>query len=98
MDNTYKWHIRNVRDLDDAIISSKRENQMGDQLIFISYHLKFNLVYVTIYRHSICTGVPIDPFTKDLIKLVFIANCSSCTTTELSKLLTFHLTAIKSRH
>ena len=29
---------------DDVIMTSRRETQMGDQVIFISYPLKFNLV------------------------------------------------------
>ena len=38
-------------------MTTRRETQMGDQLIFISFPLKFDLVYVTINRHQIRTGV-----------------------------------------
>ena len=30
--------------IDDVIMTSRRETQMGDQMIFISYPLKFDLV------------------------------------------------------
>ena len=33
-----------IRYFDDVIITSRRETQMGDQVIFISYPLKFDLV------------------------------------------------------
>ena len=42
-------------------MTSRRETQMGDQVIFISYPLKFDLVLVAINRHQIRTGVPIAP-------------------------------------
>ena len=42
-------------------MTSRRETQMSDQVIFISYPLKFDLVLVTINRHQIRTGVPIAP-------------------------------------
>ena len=42
-----------------------------------------------------CIGYP--SFIKDRIKARFIANSVSCTTTELSKLLTSCLTAIKAK-
>ena len=42
-------------------MTSRRETKMGDQVIFISYPLKFDLVKVTINRHQIRTGVPIAP-------------------------------------
>ena len=45
-------------------MTSRRETQMGDQVIFISYPLKFDLVLVTINRHQIRTGVPIAPDYK----------------------------------
>ena len=34
----------NIRYFDDVIMTSKRETQMGDQVIFICYPLKFELV------------------------------------------------------
>ena len=42
-------------------MTSRRETQMGDQVIFISYPLKFDLVKVTINRHQSRTGVPSAP-------------------------------------
>ena len=42
-------------------MTSRPETQMGDQVIYISYPLKFQLVLVTINRHQILTGVPIAP-------------------------------------
>ena len=44
MDITFKRHWHNIRYFDDVIISSRREIQMGDQVIYISYPLKFDLV------------------------------------------------------
>ena len=38
----YHWH--NIHYFDDVIVTSRREIQMGDQVIFISYPLKFNLL------------------------------------------------------
>ena len=49
----YKWFMfvwdeveleHNIRYFDDVIITSRRETQMGDQVNFISYPLKFDLV------------------------------------------------------
>ena len=40
MDITFRLHWHNLRYFDDVIISSRREIQMGDQVIFISYPLK----------------------------------------------------------
>ena len=42
-------------------MTSRRETQMGDQVIFISYPLTFDFIEVTINRHQIRTGVPIVP-------------------------------------
>ena len=40
-----QWTYRyNIRYFDDVIMTSRRETQMGDQVIFISYPLKFDLV------------------------------------------------------
>ena len=44
MDKPFKLHWYNIRYYDDVIMTSKRETQMGDQVIFISYPLKFDLV------------------------------------------------------
>ena len=44
MDIPFKLHWYNIRYFDDAIMTSRRETQMGDQVIFISYPLKFDLV------------------------------------------------------
>ena len=41
---TFKWHWNNIRYFDDVIMTSRFETQMGDQVIFISYPLKFDLV------------------------------------------------------
>ena len=41
MDIPFKLHWYNF---DDVIMTSRRETQMGDQVIFISYPLKFDLV------------------------------------------------------
>ena len=50
-------------------MTSRRETQMGDQVIFISYPLKFDLVLVTINRHQSRTGVLIAPdyMVEDII-------------------------------
>ena len=45
-------------------MTTRRKTQMGDQMIFISYPLKFDLVKVTINRHHILTGIPIAPDYK----------------------------------
>ena len=37
-------HWYNICYFDDVIMTSRRETQMGDQVIFISYPLKFDLV------------------------------------------------------
>ena len=58
---TFKWHWNNIRYFDDVIMTSRRKIHMGDQVIFSSYPLKFDLVKVTINRHQICTGVPMAP-------------------------------------
>ena len=39
-----KWHWINLRNFDDVKMTSRRETQIGDQVIFISYLLKFDLV------------------------------------------------------
>ena len=53
-----QWTYRlNCTDTIYAILMT----QMGDQVIFISYPLKFDLVQVTINRHQIRTGVLIAP-------------------------------------
>ena len=44
MDITFRRHWHNIRYVDDVIILSRREIQIGDQSIFISYPLKFDLV------------------------------------------------------
>ena len=44
MDIPFKLHWYNIRYFDDDIMTSRRETQMGDQVIFISYPLKFDLV------------------------------------------------------
>ena len=43
MDIPFKLHWYNIRYFDD-VMTSRRETQMGDQVIFISYPLKFDLV------------------------------------------------------
>ena len=40
----FKLHWYNIRYFDGVIMTSRRETQMGDQVIFISYPLKFDLV------------------------------------------------------
>ena len=40
----FKLHWYNTRYFDDVIVTSRRETQMGDQVIFISYPLKFDFV------------------------------------------------------
>ena len=40
----FKLHWYNIRYFDDVIITFRRETQMGDQVIIISYPLKFDLV------------------------------------------------------
>ena len=44
MDIPFKLHQYNMRYFDDVIMTSRRETQMGDQVIFISYPPKFDLV------------------------------------------------------
>ena len=44
MDLPFKLHWYNKRFFYDVIMTSRREIQMGDQVIFISYPLKFDLV------------------------------------------------------
>ena len=44
MDIPFELHWYNIRYFDDAIMTSRRESQMGDQVIFISYPLKYDLV------------------------------------------------------
>ena len=44
MDIPFKLHRYNIRYFDDVIMMSRRETQKGDQVIFISYPLKFDLV------------------------------------------------------
>ena len=40
-----QWTYRyNLRYFDDVIMTSRRETQMADQVIFISYPLKFDLI------------------------------------------------------
>ena len=40
-----QWTYRyNIRYFDDVIMTSRRKTQKGDQVIFISYPLKFDLV------------------------------------------------------
>ena len=72
MDIPFELHLYNIRYFDDVIMTSRRETQMGDQVIFISYPLKFDLVKVTINRHQIRTGVPIA--TDYMLAWPFIGN------------------------
>ena len=44
MDIPFKLHWYNIRYFDDVKMTPIRETQMGDQVIFISYPLKFDLV------------------------------------------------------
>ena len=46
MDIPFKlhWYNIHVHYFDDVVMTSRRETQMGDQVIFISYPLKFDLV------------------------------------------------------
>ena len=44
MDITFKLHCYNIRFFDDVIMTSRRDIQIGDQMIFINYRLKFDLV------------------------------------------------------
>ena len=44
MDITIRRHWHNIRYFDDVIMSSRREIQKGDQVIFISYPIKLDLV------------------------------------------------------
>ena len=55
-------------------MTSRRETQMGDQVIFISYPLKFDLVKVTINRHQIRTGVPNAPDYKLILQFLTNSN------------------------
>ena len=54
------------------------------------------LVCVNVDQDKLLTMYWLPKLDKRPYKARFIANSSSCTTTELSKLLTFYLTAIKS--
>ena len=44
MDIPFKLHWYNIRYFDDVIMTFRRETQMGEQVIFISYPLKCELV------------------------------------------------------
>ena len=52
MDIAFKLHLYNIGYFDDVILTSRCETQMGDQVIFISYPLKFDLVKVTIFERE----------------------------------------------